>query len=307
MNISWTHLCHKCSSRFQNVSGDVQGLRNKQTPISMKSDDRVDKNIPRYSQPIAAEPGCTRPRHGARLLWKHNRKQLMRAEQTHRWGKTGHFGPGEDRQEVIVSPSGAPSHTTRSAGWPSKWRIISWAVDTWEEEDDILTHCDTKDVTTPPVIPKKILTHPSSLWTDPSDFPTKRVACSLLSREREKISSPWWCLPESEWLLEEEPWPAGPLLQSSPPHPPHPSPLVVWVRKNTIRDIILNMCSWNSHLDCVLLFPHKHYEMSVTQRICEKEKDEGNLSFRLRTWLQLPGAAQRSTALFTPVGDDEFN
>lgn len=55
---------------------------------------------------------------------------------------------GEDRQIMSVLPSGAPSHTTRSAGSPSKWRIISWAVDTWEEEGD--RSCE---VSSPPQIP----------------------------------------------------------------------------------------------------------------------------------------------------------
>lgn len=135
---SWTHLGHKRSPWFQDVSGDVQSLRDKQLSVWH----HVTHSWTQVH------------------LFTHSQQELrldvlIHVMETSNYGNksekriktaTGKTAEIQETRSVSVSPSGAPSHTTRSAGWPSKWRIISWAVDTWEEEDKAshVTHNHTK-------------------------------------------------------------------------------------------------------------------------------------------------------------------
>lgn len=152
-------------------------------------------------QPAGAEPGCTHPHHEGQLLWRQKRKyQQLKITLTDIWKK----------KRKCVSPSGAPSQTTKSAGWPSKWRMISWAVETFQEEVS---------------------------W-DVSNNEAKMLIVHFLTF----VMSPWiWVTPGR-----------GAMACRS-------------------TATIFTSCGCSSWL-----------------------------SFRLRTWLQLPGAAHRSTALFTP-------
>lgn len=104
---SGTDLGHKRPSWFQDVSCDVQSLRDKQPSADTRPAGGLRQTLP-YLQPIGAEPGCTHPHRGARLLWREDRRSNLRTTERRHLKR--------DRQEVSIPPSGAPSHTTRSAG-----------------------------------------------------------------------------------------------------------------------------------------------------------------------------------------------
>lgn len=187
---------------------------------------------------------------------------------------------------MSVLPSGAPSHTTRSAGWPSKWRIISWAVDTWEEEGD--RSCE---VSSPPQIPLEFY---ESYMLIPDVFTF--------------VMSPWICVTPGSGAMACRS--TATIFTSSPPSPFSPfssRPLSAKTNQGIIKKVefkcraaqicYLVVMNFNS---CVVTLLDVFYPVDYIYVHLKKQKKQ-NLSFRLRTWLQLPGAAQRSTALFTPV------